>query len=230
MGCVFCASTKAGLVRNLTPYEILGQVYSVENKYKINISNIILMGSGEPLDNYDNLLRFLKLIHSEEGKNLSYRNITISTCGLVDKIYKFAHEKLPITLALSLHSTYDEKRDLIMPINKKYKIKDAIEACRYYSEMTGTRLTVEYTLIEGENDGQNNAEELVNILKGLKVHVNLIPLNPIEEYKRQRPNRRSIVSFRKKLESKGLNVTIRRELGADINASCGQLRRNYKGG
>ncbi|MGO3751423.1 MAG: 23S rRNA (adenine(2503)-C(2))-methyltransferase RlmN [Peptoniphilaceae bacterium] len=230
MACVFCASTKGGLVRNLSPAEILYQVYVVENKYDIKISNVILMGSGEPLDNYTNVVRFLKLIHDENGKNLSYRNITLSTCGLADKIYKLADENIPITLAISLHNTNNISRSNLMPINKKFNLKDLIEACKYYSNCTNSRITFEYTLIAGENDNDTNARELKILLKDLKSHINLIPLNPIVEYNKGRPNKNDIMNFKKKLEAMGLNVTIRRELGIDVNASCGQLRRNYKGG
>lgn len=230
MGCVFCASTKGGLVRNLTPAEMLGQVYEVEKKYNIRVSNIILMGSGEPFDNYDNVLKFLKMLHSEEGHNLSYRNMTISTCGIVDKIKDLANEKLPITLAISLHNTNNNSRDKIMPINRKFKIEEVINACKYYSEETGSRITFEYTLIHGQNDSEKNALELKNLLSGLKAHINLIPLNPIEEYNEKRPDRSQIESFKTKLEKLSLTATIRRELGADIDASCGQLRRKYKRG
>lgn len=230
MGCIFCASTKAGLIRNLTPAEMIEQVYSVEKKYNIRVSNIILMGSGEPLDNYDNVLKFLKLIHDEKGHNMSYRNMTISTCGLADKIYKLAEEKLPITLAISLHNTNNISRDKIMPINKKFKIEDVIKACRFYSEKTGSRITFEYTLIHNQNDSYENAIELKKLLKGLNSHINLIPLNPIEEYNEKRPDKHEIESFKNKLEKLSLQATIRRELGSDINASCGQLRRKYKRG
>ncbi|WP_036728928.1 MULTISPECIES: 23S rRNA (adenine(2503)-C(2))-methyltransferase RlmN [Peptoniphilus] len=230
MGCVFCASTKEGLIRNLSAYEMLGQVYEVEKRFNINVSNIILMGSGEPFDNYDNVIRFLKLVHSKEGKNLSYRNITISTCGIVDKIYELSKENLPITLAISLHNTNNISRDNIMPINKKYNIEQIIQACKNYSNMTNSRITFEYTLIGGQNDTLENAQELKSLINGLKAHINLIPLNPIKEYNKKRPNQKEVEDFKKKLEALKLNVTIRRELGADIMASCGQLRRKYEGG
>ena len=230
MSCVFCASTKEGRVRNLTASEMLSQIYSVENEYGINLSNVVLMGSGEPLDNYENLIRFLDLIHDENGRNFSYRNLTISTCGIVENIYKLADKKYPVTLALSLHASNNEDRKAIMPITNKYSIEEALKACKYYCEKTNTRLTIEYTLINGENDKDQNIKELKNLLNNLKVHINLIPLNNIKEYSGKRPDKRSVYAFKKKLESKGLNVTIRRELGADINASCGQLRRDYKGG
>ena len=230
MGCLFCASTKGGLVRNLETSEILSQVYEVENKYNINVSNLIIMGCGEPLDNFDNLIRFLEIIHSEGGKNISYRNITVSTCVVVDKIYELGKINLPITLAISLHNTDNKSRDELMPINKKYNIENLIKSCKDYSNMTGSRITFEYTLISGQNDSNKNVEELVKLLKGFKNHINLIPLNPIEEYEKERPSLKDVKAFKKKLESNNLNVTIRRELGQDIKASCGQLRRNYEGG
>ncbi|RVU54760.1 23S rRNA (adenine(2503)-C(2))-methyltransferase RlmN [Anaerosphaera multitolerans] len=230
MGCVFCASTKEGLIRNLTASEMLSQIYEVENKYGIIVSNVILMGSGEPLDNYDEVLRFLKILHHEKGKNLSYRNMTISTCGISDKIYELADENLPITLAISLHTTNNISRDSLMPINKRYNLESIIESCKYYSDKTKSRITFEYTLIHGENDLDKNAYELKELLKGLKSHINLIPLNPIEEYSGKKPNQKDIKNFMKKLEALSLNVTIRRELGSDINAACGQLRRDYKRG
>ncbi|MBL7575274.1 23S rRNA (adenine(2503)-C(2))-methyltransferase RlmN [Peptoniphilus asaccharolyticus] len=230
MGCVFCASTKAGLIRNLAPAEMLRQVYSVENKLGIRVSNIILMGSGEPLDNYENVIKFLKIFHSEEGHNMSYRNMTISTCGVVDRIYDLAKENLPITLAISLHSPNDETRSKVLPINRKYNLDKLIEACKYYSEETKSRITFEYTLISGENSSLSDAEELFDLLKGLKYHINLIPLNSIEEYQKGRPSIEEIEKFKSKLISYGAEVTVRRELGKDISASCGQLRRKYEGG
>ncbi len=230
MGCVFCASTKGGLVRNLTPAEMLLQVYEVEKKYGIKVSNVILMGSGEPLDNYDNVLKFLRLLHDEKGHNTSYRNMTISTCGIADKIIQLADENLPITLAISLHNTNNISRGKIMPINRKYKIEDVISACKYYSEKNSSRITFEYTLIHGQNDNESNALELKRILSGLNSHINLIPLNPIEEYDEKKPEKFQIENFKKNLEKLGLNATIRRELGSDIDASCGQLRRKYKRG
>ncbi|SHH44206.1 23S rRNA m(2)A-2503 methyltransferase [Anaerosphaera aminiphila DSM 21120] len=230
MGCVFCASTKEGLIRNLTAAEMLMQVYEVEKKYGITVSNVILMGSGEPLDNYDEVIKFLKLLHDEKGKNMSYRNMTISTCGIADKIYSLVDENLPITLAISLHTTNNMSRDSLMPINKKYNIEKVVEACKYYSENSKNRITFEYTLISGKNDSDKNARELKEVLRGLNSHINLIPLNPIEEYSEEKPSHREVEIFKKKLEGLLLNVTIRRELGSDINAACGQLRRDYKRG
>ena len=204
MGCDFCASTKSGLVRNLSAGEMLGQVYEVENKYNIKISNFILMGSGEPLDNFSEVIRFIKLLHDEKGHNTSYRNITISTCGVADKIYDLADLNLPINLA---------------------ELKKSLE---YYVKKTNNRITFEYTMIKNQNDGTKNIDELYNFAKNLKCHINLIPLNPIEEFDEKRPSKSEINDFKNKLEKRGFNVTIRRELGSDISASCGQLRRKIE--
>ena len=227
MGCAFCASTKEGLVRNLTPGEILSQVYSIQRDLNIKLSNLVLMGSGEPLDNYENVLKFLYLLHNENGQNFSFRNITLSTCGLVPKIYELADEELPITLSISLHSPFDEDRKNMMPIGKIYSIDELISACHYYVGKTNRRITFEYTLIKNKNDRKKDFEELSRILKGLHCHINLIPLNPIEEYKENKADKKVIRNFQGALEKKGLKVTIRREMGSDINAACGQLRRNY---
>lgn len=197
MGCEFCASTKEGLIRNLTPAEMLNQIYMMEKDTNKDISNIVLMGSGEPLDNYNNTLRFINIIHDEKGHNTSLRNITLSTCGVVPKIYDLAKENLPITLSISLHSPFDDERAKIMPIARKYKIKDLMEACRFYGESTNRRLTFEYTLIENVNDGEREVMELSKILKGIKGHINLIPLNPIKEYSKDRPTREHIERFQK---------------------------------
>ena len=196
MGCSFCASTKDGLVRNLTPAEMLNQIYLIEKNIGKPISNIVLMGSGEPLDNYDNVLKFLNIIHDPKGHNISYRNITLSTCGVVPKIYDLAKEDLPITLSISLHSPFDEYRQEIMPIAKAYKVEELMEACRFYEKTTKRRLTFEYTLIDGVNDRKEDAEQLIYLLKGLKSHVNLIPLNPIKEYNKDRANKSSIENFK----------------------------------
>ena len=187
MGCSFCASTKEGRIRDLSPSEMLNQVYSIEKDIDKKISNIVLMGSGEPLDNYDNTMKFLDIIHHPKGHNLSYRNITLSTCGLVPEIYDLAEEDLPITLSISLHSPFDDIRMKMMQVARKYKIKDLMEACRHYEARTGRRLTFEYTLIEGVNDRREDVDELGRILRGLNSHINLIPLNPIKEYKKARP-------------------------------------------
>lgn len=224
MGCAFCASTKDGLFRNLTPAEMLNQVYIVENYFGINVKNFILMGSGEPLDNFDNVIKFLKILHSKEGHNTSYRNITISTCGVVDGIYKLIDSALPINLAVSLHQTNDLERSKIMPINRKYNLNKLKKALEDYNLKTKNRITFEYTLIKGKNDTLKNVNELKDMFQNLFCHINLIPLNPIEEYNEQRPNRQDINKFKRLLEDASFNVTVRRELGSDIEASCGQLR------
>lgn len=225
MGCSFCASTKGGLIRNLTPSEMAGQIYLVENKFGISISNIVLMGSGEPLDNYENVIRFFDIIHDERGKNLSNRSITISSCGIVPKIRELSNLNRPINLAISLHSPFDEERKKIMPITNRYSIEDILKASMEYSEATGTRITLEYTLIKDVNDREIDADELIRITKGMKVHVNLIPLNPIKEYNRGKTSGKGAKKFQNLLLKGGINATIRRELGSDISASCGQLRR-----
>lgn len=227
MGCEFCASTKDGLIRNLSSGEMASQIYMIEKDLNINISNIVLMGSGEPLDNYDNTLKFLKIIHDEEGHNISYRNITLSTCGIVPKIYELADEDIPITLSLSLHSPFDEERKKIMPIANKYSIDNIIEACRYYDNKTSRRITIEYTLIDGVNDREKDADRLIQIIRGINCHVNLIPLNPITEFHRSKSSNSSIERFANLLENVKIPVTVRREMGSDIDASCGQLRRRY---
>ena len=228
MGCDFCASTKSGLVRNLTAGEMLSQVYEIENKYKIKVSNFILMGSGEPLDNFSEVIRFIKLLHHEKGHNTSYRNITISTCGVADKIYELADLNLPINLAISLHQTNDKDRSALMPINRRFKLADLKKSLEYYINKTNNRITFEYTLIKNQNDRKKDIDELYNFAKNLKCHINLIPLNPIEEFDEKRPSKEEINNFKNDLERKGFNVTIRRELGRDISASCGQLRRKIE--
>jgi len=227
MGCEFCASTKNGLVRNLKASEILDQVYQIEKDFSIKISNIVLMGTGEPLDNFDEVIKFFELIHSENGKNLGYRHITLSTCGIVPKIYDLADYLFPITLSISLHSPYDEERKKIMPVANKYTISEIIEACKYYFEKTGRRITFEYTLIQDINDGDKEAKALANLLKGLNAHVNLIPLNEIKESSMKTSTGKNVKNFQNKLERYGLNATVRREMGLDINAACGQLRKDY---
>lgn len=228
MGCDFCASTKSGLVRNLSAAEMLGQVYEIEKALNIKVSNFILMGSGEPLDNFSEVIRFIKLLHDEKGHNTSYRNITISTCGMVDKIYELADIDIPINLAVSLHQTNDNDRSALMPINKRFNLADLKKALEYYGDKTNNRITFEYTLIKNQNDGKKNIEELYNFAKNMKCHINLIPLNPIDEFDEKRPSKSEIIEFKDKLEKKGFNVTIRRELGRDISASCGQLRRKVE--
>ncbi|WP_425448970.1 23S rRNA (adenine(2503)-C(2))-methyltransferase RlmN [Dethiothermospora halolimnae] len=228
MGCSFCASTKDGLVRNLTPSEILDQVYSIEKDLNVKVSNIVLMGTGEPLDNYDNVLKFLRLIHDKNGLNIGYRHITLSTCGIVPKIYELAEEALPITLSISLHTPFDEDRQEIMPIANRYSIGEIIEACKYYIKKTNRRITFEYTLIDEVNDTNRHAEKLVKLLSGLLCHVNLIPLNPIKENDLVKSKKESINRFKSYLDVRGISATIRREMGSDVNAACGQLRRDYK--
>ncbi len=225
MGCSFCASTKAGFVRNLTPAEMLLQIYETERDSGRTVESLVLMGIGEPLDNYDNVIKFLRLLSSPEGKNLSLRHVSLSTCGLVDKINELAELKLGLTLSLSLHAPTDEKRSAIMPINKRYGVNEVITACKNYFEKTGRRISFEFSLIAGVNDNRETADELIRLLKPLSpCHVNLIPVNEIKEgdFKKS-PN---VKSFQKALQAGGLNATIRRTLGADISAACGQLRRD----
>lgn len=227
MGCEFCASTKDGKVRDLSPAEILNQIYLIEKDLGESIDNIVLMGSGEPLDNYENTVKFLKIIHDPKGHNTSYRNITLSTCGIASKIYELADEKLPITLSISLHSPFDNERAKMMPIAKKHSISELIEAAKYYEKTSNRRISFEYTLIEGINDRKEDIDELSKILREVNSHINLIPLNPIKEYDKDRPKRDSVEVFRNRLEKKHINTTIRKEKGIDISASCGQLRRDY---
>jgi len=225
MGCRFCASTLDGWERNLTASEMLDQIYAITRDTGERVSNVVVMGTGEPLDNFDNLVRFIRLLTDENGLNISQRNITVSTCGLVPQIKKLAEEKLQITLALSLHATTDEKRRKLMPIAEKYSLNEVIPACKYYFEQTGRRITLEYSLVGGVNDTDEDAEELVEIASGLNCHVNLIPVNPIKERDYVRSGNREIEAFKNKLEKNKINVTIRREMGQDIDGACGQLRR-----
>ena len=227
MGCKFCASTLGGLVRNLAASEMLEQVYEIGRLCGERISNVVVMGSGEPMDNFDNFVRFFRLITSEEGLNLSGRNITVSTCGLVTEIKKLADLKLTLTLAVSLHACDDEKRKKIMPIANRYSIAEILEACRYYFDVTGRRVSFEYSLINGENDSSEDAVRLSSLLKGMGAHVNLIPVNPVKERDFRRSNVTNILNFQEILEKYGINATIRREMGADIDAACGQLRRSF---
>ncbi len=230
MGCRFCASTIGGLVRNLTPSEMLEQVYSITRESGERVSNIVIMGSGEPLDNYETLLKFIELITNADGLNISKRNITLSTCGLVPEIKKLADANPGITLAISLHAYTDEKRREIMPVARKYSISELLDACRYYFDVTGRRISFEYSLISGVNDSQADAEGLAKLLKNMKGHINLIPVNPVKERDFKRTEFKNVLQFKQILEKNGLNVTIRREMGADINAACGQLRRSYEQG
>ena len=225
MGCRFCASTLDGLVRNLKTSEMLDQIYKIEEDTKERVSNIVVMGTGEPLDNYDNLLKFIKIISDENGLNISQRNITVSTCGLVPMIKKLAMEKLQITLALSLHASNDEKRKELMPIANKYTISELLDALNYYFDVTKRRTSFEYSLVSGVNDTNEDANELSKLLKGMNCHINLIPVNPIKERDYTRSSHEAVIAFKNKLEKNGFNVTIRRELGSDIDGACGQLRR-----
>ncbi|MCQ2080632.1 MAG: 23S rRNA (adenine(2503)-C(2))-methyltransferase RlmN [Lachnospiraceae bacterium] len=227
MGCKFCASTLDGLERNLKPSEMLDQIYAISKDTGERVSNIVVMGTGEPLDNYDNLLRFLDMISNKDGLNISQRNITVSTCGLLPKIIELSKEKLQITLALSLHATTDEKRKNLMPIANTYAIEDLMEACSEYFNSTGRRISFEYALVKGVNDTDEDARELTSLARPLNCHINLIPVNPIKERDFKRSSRDAIVAFKNKLEKNGINVTIRRELGADIDGACGQLRRRH---
>lgn len=227
MGCAFCASTKKGLIRNLYASEMLDEIYEIERLNDINVSNIVLMGSGEALDNFDELIRFIELISAKEGKNLSKRNITISTCGLADKILKLAEYDYPITLTISLHNADEEERKKIMPITRKYPFDELIPALKEYQAKINKRISFEYVLIDGLNDSYQSALDIKKLLKDIKSHINLIPLNKIKEYDEEPSTSENINKFKKYLEDFGFNVTIRRELGADINASCGQLRNNY---
>ena len=232
MGCKFCASTLNGLVRNLTAGEILAQVITAnaENaaqNEKRAVTNIVLMGSGEPFDNFDNVVGFLKLVNSPEGLGVSYRNISLSTCGLVPEMYRFADLRLPVNLTVSLHSPIDEKRREIMPIANKYSVKEIINAARYYFEQTGRRVIFEYTLIEGQNDTEKDAKNLAGVLKGFPAHVNLIRLNPVRERNLSATKNNQAQKFLGMLESLGVSATIRRQMGVDINGACGQLRNDY---
>ena len=222
MGCRFCASTLDGLERNLTPSEMLRQVYKITGE---RVSNIVIMGTGEPLDNYDNFLKFIHMVSDEHGLNISQRNITASTCGIVPNIRRLAEEKLQITLALSLHGSNQEKRRSLMPVANKYELHEVLEACDYYFEKTGRRITFEYSLVHGVNDTPEDAKELMGILKDRNCHLNLIPVNPIKERNYEKPDKKSAENFKNKLEKNGINVTIRREMGSDIDGACGQLRR-----
>ncbi len=227
MGCRFCASTLDGLERNLTPSEMLDQIYAIARSTGERVSNVVVMGTGEPLDNYDNLLRFLQMISDESGLHISQRNITVSTCGIVENMRRLADEKLQITLALSLHGSTQEKRQELMPIANRYSVSEVIDACRYYFMQTGRRITFEYSLVSGVNDTEADAENLCKLVDGLNCHVNLIPVNPIKERDYSASERKDVLRFQNKLEKKHINATVRREMGRDINGACGQLRRRF---
>lgn len=227
MGCTFCASTIGGKNRDLTSGEMLGQILTVQNDTKEEISNIVLMGTGEPFDNYDNVLKFLRLVNSKEGINIGMRHITISTCGLVPEIKKLADEGIQVTLAVSLHAPNNELRKSIMPIATRYSLDELMDACRYYISKTNRRITFEYSLIDGVNDTKDHANELSTLLKGILCHVNLIPINVVKEREYKKSKKERVDSFKKTLEHNKVEVTVRRELGSDIEAACGQLRRQY---
>lgn len=227
MGCAFCASTIGGLVRRLKPYEMLDEVLFTQVDSGLPISHIVLMGIGEPLDNFDNVMRFLELVNSEEGMNISMRHISLSTCGLVPKIDELAQRKLQISLAISLHGPNDEIRSKIMPVNKAYPMDELLAACRRYYEATSRRIHFEYAMIDGVNDREEDARELLKRLKGLGAHINMIPLNHVEESPLKPSSRAAVARFQKILEDGGITATVRRTLGGDIDASCGQLRRKY---
>ena len=227
MGCTFCATGLGGFQRNLTASEMLSQVQAAQKDAGVRISNIVLMGMGEPLDNYNQVIRFLRLVSSQEGMNLGMRHISLSTCGLVDRIYDLAEENLQLTLSVSLHAPNNAIRSRTMPVNRKYPIEELLKACRYYAGRTGRRISFEYAMIDGVNDSDGCAKELVARLKGMLCHVNLIPVNPVREAGYQKSGRERQQAFIRILQRAGITATVRRTLGADINASCGQLRRKH---
>ena len=226
MGCQFCASTLDGLERSLTSSEILEQVYEISRITGERVSNVVVMGMGEPFDNYENLIKFILMITDKNGLNISQRNITVSTCGIVPKMREFADEGMQVTLAISLHCTTDEKRKSLMPITNKYNIEEVLDACRYFYKKTSRRITFEYGLVKGVNDQEEDASELIELVRDLNCHVNLIPINPIKERDFEQSEEKYIYSFKNKLEKNNINVTIRREMGRDIEGACGQLRRS----
>lgn len=228
MGCRFCASTLDGLERQLTPSEMLDEVYRIQKDIGERVSNIVLMGSGEPLDNYDNVIKFIKLISDENGLNISGRNITLSTCGIVPMIRRLADEKMQLTLAISLHASDDDTRRKLMPVANKYTIAELLDACRYFFQTTGRRITFEYSLVSGINDTESEAKKLGGLLNDINCHVNLIPVNPIKERDFKQSVKKDVEKFKNVLEKYKINVTIRREMGRDIQGACGQLRKSYK--
>lgn len=228
MGCKFCASTLDGWERDLLPGEMLGQVYAIEREEQVQVSNIVVMGCGEPFDNYDNVLKFLQILHEPKGQNMSYRNMTVSTCGLLEPLRRWTKEAPPVTLAISLHAPNDKVRRQMMPIANRVSMQELLDACRAYTRETNRRVTFEYALAEGVNDSPQQAEELADRLHDLLCHVNLIPVNPVTERTLRGPAQKRVQAFRKVLEEKHIPVTVRRELGADIDGACGQLRRHYR--
>ena len=227
MGCRFCASTLDGLARNLTTSEMLRQIYQIQKMTGERVSNVVVMGTGEPLDNYDNFVKFIHMLSDEHGLNISQRSITASTCGIVPNIHRLAGEGLQITLALSLHGSSQEKRQELMPIAYQYDLSEVLAACEEYFEKTGRRITFEYSLVQGVNDTAEDAARLIKMLGHMNCHMNLIPVNPIKERAFQKPSRKNAEEFKNKLEHSGINVTIRRERGSDIDGACGQLRRRH---
>lgn len=227
MGCRFCASTIGGLERNLRPSEMLEQIYRIQKDSGERVSNVVVMGTGEPLDNYDHLVRFIRLLTHEKGLHISQRNLTVSTCGIAPGIRRLAEEELTITLALSLHAVTQEKRRELMPIANRYELSEVLDACGYYFQKTGRRLTLEYSLVAGVNDSPEDAKALAELAAPLHAHVNLIPVNPVTERNFVQPREKIIDNFKKNLEKNGINATLRREMGRDIDGACGQLRRKY---
>ncbi len=227
MGCRFCASTLLGLTRNLLPAEMLDQIYAIQDAIGERVSNVVVMGTGEPFDNYDGLSRFIDLLCDPEGLNIGHRNITVSTCGLVPRIYQFAQEHPQVNLAISLHASNNETRKELMPIANTYSLDELMEAAKAYVNSTRRRITFEYSLVKGVNDGRQQAQELINLVKGLNCHINLIPVNPIKERDYEQTDTTHITAFKHILEEKHIQVTVRREMGRDISAACGQLRKGY---
>lgn len=227
MGCRFCASTLDGLERNLLPSEMLEQIYAITRHTGERVSNVVVMGTGEPMDNFDNLLQFITLLTDENGLHISQRNITVSTCGIVPRMYQLADRRLQITLALSLHAATNEKRRELMPVADRYSLEELMEVCACYFEQTGRRITFEYSLVKDVNDTIEDAEQLIRLIKGLNCHVNLIPVNPIKERDYIQSERRAVEQFKGYLEKNGINATVRREMGRDIDGACGQLRRRH---
>jgi 23S rRNA (adenine2503-C2)-methyltransferase len=225
MGCRFCASAIAGYVRSLEPSEILMQIYETERDAGVKVSGIVLMGIGEPLDNYDNVLKFLRVLSHKDGNDMSLRHVSLSTCGIVPKIYELAELKLQLTLCISLHSADNDRRSEIMPVNRTYNIDELIKACRYYIDKTGRRITFEYAVIDGVNSSDSDADRLAGLLRGINCHVNLIPVNKVKE-RNYHTARSGVADFAKRLGKRGINATVRRTLGSDIEAACGQLRRD----
>jgi 23S rRNA (adenine2503-C2)-methyltransferase len=227
MGCTFCASTLGGLIRQLSPSEMLDQIYAIEYELKVAIHSVVVMGTGEPLDNYDNFVRFVELLSDEKGRNLSRRNITVSTCGILDKIDALSYDLPQINLAISLHSPNQNMRKAVMPVSIKYPLEALIDTCKTYVLRTHRRITFEYSLIKGVNDHKEHAQELVRLLSGFLCHVNLIPVNPVDEKSHEASEQEDVRRFKDVLEKGHIQVTVRRSLGQNIDAACGQLRNRY---